>query len=523
MAPAAAGVGLASGASCAVEAAALLAGGDGRARVTEAAAVELLRAAVGKGNVQLVRSVLAAMRRALAEGAPAGPGGAEAPAGAWPPITNGVQKAVIGELACQLLVSDAVEALLGVKSGGVPDGGEVPFGDIVVCPLDSEPLAVVQPQQRPVQTASCAECRYGYRLVTGAVSKIESESLDASEGPLEALSTSLSTLNITQGRWGGELALRHAFVVTGSDGQDRAFDACTPSDEVPARVGDRVTVVCAVPDRAADGREDTVQGRVLAARAPGRLPNEPMTLQNHTTGRRHGLLRPPTDFERFTTTALAASVLLVPLAGAAGSLLSDVKIDVAMLGESAAALAAGAAAGNLVVRPRLRQIGNESEMDFVAANQSLLKQYTELQDTIRSLERAGEEEVKSIARLQQLENKMRSVSSPGAAPAERRQEEPPPPSPSYNARLERVVGVRADVAARLESIIELVSSYGRICSMIEIEVEMSTGVSGAGAAVRSFTNSVDEELLQLRQKQEEVVAQSQASEDVERIFSDGLP
>ena len=59
--------------------------------------------------------------------------------------------------------------------------------------------------------------------------------------------------------------------------------------------------------------------------------------------------------------------------------------------------------------------------------------------------------------------------------------------------------------------------------MIEIEVEMSTGVSGAGAAVRSFANSVDEELLQLRQKQEEVVAQSQASEDVERIFSDGLP
>ena len=519
---------MASSASCAIEAAALLLGGDSSARVAEADAVELMKEAVGKGNVRLVKSVMAAMRRALSEGAPSDlttdREGPEVTAGmrVWPPITNEVEKAVIKELACQLMVSDAVEALLGVKSGGVPDGGEVPFGDIVRCPLDDEPLAVVQPQQRPVQTASCSECRYGYRLVTGTVSKIESEALDTNKGPLETLSTSLSTLNITQGKWWGDLVLRHAFVVTGTDGQDRAFDACTFSEEVPARVGDSVTVVCAVPDKAAEGQDDTVRGRFLAARAPGRLPNEPMTLQNHTTEKQHRLLYPPSDFERFTTTALASAVLLVPVIGAASTLLSDVKIDATIVGESVAALAAGTAAGNFVVRPQLRQIGNESEMEFVAANQGLLGQYTELQETIRSLERSGEEEIKSIARLQQLENKMRSVSSPcptatAAAPTQQQTS-----SPSYDARLERVVSVRADVSSRLASIIELVSSYGRICSMIEIEVEMNTGVSGVGASVSSFKNSVDEELFQLRQKQEEVVAQSQASEDVEKIFSDGF-
>lgn len=504
--------------------------------VSEEEAMALLRDAIAKGNVGLVKSVMAVMRRALATGEDASTIAAGDGAGkAWPPLGIQAQKLVVKSLASQLFVRDAVETLRGVKSGGVPEGGEVAFGDIVTCPLDGRPLAVVQPlQKNNVVAAPCAECRYGYRLVAGTVTKMESEAMEgAQKGVVGAVA---SLRRFVPGLRKADLVLRHKFVVTGADGQDRAFEASTMSDDVPARLDDRVTVVCATPD--ASSTEETVAGRVLDARAPSRLANEPMMLQNHTTDRRHELLRPPSDLERLTTTFLASSVLLVPAMGVVSGLLADggsgnsEAAGVLMqAGVDLAAVAIGAATVKYNIEPRLRQIADESQMDFVYANQELLDQYRRLQSTIATLVDSGEDEINVIARLQQLENKMRSVSSQPAstsaattpsasASAAMATVTSTATATSYSARLERVISVRAEVASKLDSIVELIASYGRICSMIEIEIEMSTSV-GSVDSVRRFAVGLDEELDALRTRREEVEAQSQASEEVERILSGG--
>ena len=92
---------------------------------------------------------------------------------------------------------------------------------------------------------------------------------------------------------------------------------------------------------------------------------------------------------------------------------------------------------------------------------------------------------------------------------------------SYSARLDRVINVRAETGAKLDGIIDLIANYGRICSMIEIEIEMNTSV-GDVDSVRRFAVGVDEELDALRNRREEVEAQSKASEELERILSDTL-
>ena len=511
--------------------------------VSDAEAAVLLNEAMEKGNVRLVKSVIAAMRRSLVSGGDVNASGSGVGQKLWPPLSTDVQKRVVKGLALQLLVRDAADVLRGVKSGGVPEGGEVVFGDIVTCPLDERPLAVMQPLQKSnVVAAQCAECRYGYRLVAGRVTKVESEAMDGAQKGLVGAVASLR--KFVPGLRQNDLVLRHSIIVTGADGQDRAFEASTATDEVPARVDDRVTVVCATPN-ASD--ENSTAGRVFDARAPGRVANEPMLLQNHTTNKRHELLRPPSDLERLTTTFLASSVLLVPALGAMSTLLAadggggntEAAGALMQAGADLAAVSIGAATLKFNIEPRLRQIADESQMDFVLANQALLDQYRQLQTTIAKLVDSGEDDINVMARLQQLENKMRSVSgqaatpsataptmsistaSPSATTARAEGTQMSTTSLSYSARLDRVINVRAETGAKLDGIIDLIANYGRICSMIEIEIEMNTSV-GDVDSVRRFAVGVDEELDALRNRREEVEAQSKASEELERILSDTL-
>jgi hypothetical protein len=69
-----------------------------------------------------------------------------------------------------------------------------------------------------------------------------------------------------------------------------------------------------------------------------------------------------------------------------------------------------------------------------------------------------EDDVRSLARLWQLQAKMQSVGS------------------TYSERLSHVAQARSRVQEQLCKRLELLEGYSRIGSMIEIEVEMSTEV-----------------------------------------------
>lgn len=69
-----------------------------------------------------------------------------------------------------------------------------------------------------------------------------------------------------------------------------------------------------------------------------------------------------------------------------------------------------------------------------------------------------EDDVRSLARLWQLQAKMQSVGS------------------TYSERLSQVAQARSRVQEQLCKRLELLEGYSRIGSMIEIEVEMSTEV-----------------------------------------------
>ncbi|KAK1351290.1 Hemoglobin subunit beta-B [Heracleum sosnowskyi] len=92
-------------------------------------------------------------------------------------------------------------------------------------------------------------------------------------------------------------------------------------------------------------------------------------------------------------------------------------------------------------------------------------QYDVLQTRIKELKEASENEVWMLARMCQLENKIFAVGEP-----------------SYSARRTRVKRVREGLKSSLRSRIELIESYAKISSMIEIEVEMDTDVLAAEAA-----------------------------------------
>lgn len=88
--------------------------------------------------------------------------------------------------------------------------------------------------------------------------------------------------------------------------------------------------------------------------------------------------------------------------------------------------------------------------------QQLLQQHSQLTGKARVLLAAIEEDVRALARLWQLQAKMRSVGD------------------AYDARLSQVMAARALVQEQLCQRLQLLEGYSRVGSMIEIEVEMNS-------------------------------------------------
>ncbi|KAK1285741.1 hypothetical protein QJS10_CPB20g01807 [Acorus calamus] len=282
----------------------------------------------------------------------------------------------------------------------------------------------------------------------------------------------------------------HSIVVRTPNGIARTHRFATKTVEVPAQEGERVTVSSSAPSN-------------VNTRVPGFDSGEPMSLTNHISGQESQLLRAPS--KNGSSFLLNPSVLFPFLALLATGDAASGMIDPSLPRIISAAAIASVAIGttvNRVVLPRLNQLPQRT-VDIVALKQQLLSQYDMLQMRIKDLSQAAEKEVWMLARMCQLENKIVAVGEP-----------------SYRARRSRVMSVRESLESSILARLELIESYAKISSMIEIEVEMDSDVLAAEAVsnAESIAEQI-EQIMEIENLEERWRIQAEANDEVERLLS----
>lgn len=291
----------------------------------------------------------------------------------------------------------------------------------------------------------------------------------------------------------------HSIVVQTPTGMARTHRFATETVDLPAQEGERVSIAVAAPSNVY--RE--VGPLKFSAKPPNFYPGEPMCLTNHIDGRESPLLRAPT---KNGGTSLINPSTLIPLlavlgTGDAASGIIDPSLPKLISVAAVSSLAIGATLNTLLL-PQLNRLPQRI-VDVIAIRQQLLSQYDTLQSRIKELREAAENEVWMLARMCQLENKIFAVGEP-----------------SYSARRSRVERVREGLKSSLRSRIELIESYAKISSMIEIEVEMDSDVLAAEAA--SSAESIGKQIeliMELENLEERWKLQAEANDEVERLLN----
>ncbi|PUZ51011.1 hypothetical protein GQ55_6G128400 [Panicum hallii var. hallii] len=442
----------------------------------------ILAAALDRGNVELALSVFDAMRSGFA-----GVGGWR-----WARPDVRTYALLVQRLAAALRVSDAIRIIDYVSCAGVSSTEEVPFGIIVRCPTCMVAVAVAQPQDG-TQVVSCSKCRYQYELFSGEITSIESEEVSMD---ISALEKALRFINI---RKDGLPAAVHSIVIRAPSGIARTHRFATQNVELPAQEGERVTISLAAPSNVY--RE--MGPLKIAARSQGFKPGEPMCLTNHNNGQVSKLLRAPSKNEGsfFLSPYLLIGALALLASGDAASAFIDPSLPRLITATAVASAAVGTTL-NQVVLPSIQKLPQKA-VDIVAVRQQLLSQYDILQSRLKELKQFAQKEVWMLARMCQLDNKILAVGEP-----------------SYRARRGRLKRVRESLESTLSARIELMESYAKLCSMIEIEVEMDSDVIAAEAA--SSAERISEQIQQLMEidsLEEQWRIQAEANDEAERLLS----
>ncbi|KAL3844472.1 hypothetical protein ACJIZ3_001875 [Penstemon smallii] len=409
----------------------------------------IISAALDRGNAELALSVFSAMRSTFDSG--------------------------MYGLAESLRVADALRMIDYVCRVGVSPGEEVPFGKVVRCPNCFIAVAVAQPQQG-IQACSIINLTRVFNPIVVDIYALQhlltwapkycrlypAQSAATRSPPAErsmdvpAWKRGLQFLQIMKQNIPAAV---HSIVVETPSGMARTHRFATDTVDLPAQEGERVTIAVAAPMSVY--RE--VGPLKLSSRIPNFYPGEPMCLTNHRDGRESRLLRAPS--KDGGTSILKPSILFPMLAifasGDAASGILDPSLPQLISVAAVSSLAVGVTFNNLPQRL----------VDITSIRQQLLSQYDVLQSRIKELKKAAENEtnlyllkVWMLARMCQLENKIYAVGEP-----------------SYRARRSRVKRVRESLESSLKNRIELIESYARISSMIEIEVELDLDVLAAEA------------------------------------------
>lgn len=254
------------------------------------------------------------------------------------------------------------------------------FGQVVNSPLPPrQPLAVVQPQEG-VKVVSDANSRYEFELFSGTVTSCKSEALQPASNPLLAAARAVGLLKK------GPVAAVQELVVQPPQGNSRTFRVGTATAEVPAQVGQRITVVCSPGSGV-----NKAKRLVLSTSPPGTQPGEALLISNHSTGTELLLQRPPkpgTQTAGFPGWVLPAAVLLA--GGDAASGLVDPALPLLIAGSVGVAVGSLVASNTMVV-PSLKKLPVKA-VQVEGIRQQLLGQHARLDSKVKAtMQVCGEE------------------------------------------------------------------------------------------------------------------------------------
>ncbi|XP_040367994.1 uncharacterized protein LOC112180796 isoform X1 [Rosa chinensis] len=447
----------------------------------------IISAALKRNNPELALSVFYEMRASFDQGVDD-----NGRRWKWSRPDVSVYTSLILGLAASLRVSDALKMINSICRVGVSPAEEVPFGKVVRCPSCMIAVAVAQPQHG-IQIASCAKCSYQYELVSGNIDSIASEEIGMD---IPAWKRALRFLQILKQKIPAAV---HSIVVQTPSGMARTHRFATETVDLPAQEGERVTIALAAP--LSVYRE--VGPLKFSPKAPNFYPSEPICLTNHEDGRESQLLRAPTKdgSTLLTSPSMLFPIVAVLATGNAASGVIDPSLPQFLSVAALTSLAVGVTLKTLVL-PQLNRLP-QRVVDTVAIKQQLLSQYDKLQSRIKGLKEAAEKEVWMLARMCQLENKIYAVGEP-----------------SYRARRSKVKRVREGLENSLRGRIELIDSYARISSMIEIEVELDSDVLAAEQAsnVENIAEQI-QQTMELENLEERWRIQVEANDEAERLLS----
>ena len=221
-------------------------------------------------------------------------------------------------------------------------------------------------------------------------------------------------------------------------------------------MNDRVSVVCA-PEQGKSLRRDVRYSGILAPSPPGKRPGEALSITNHTIGESVILNRPSEIDNGPVSRWLLTSFVVLASADAASSLLDPTYPF--FIGGAVGASAVISAVGARVVLPNLKKLP-EASLGIQETRQRLLQEHVRLTANVKQLLQETSSDIRILARIWQLLNKMGSIDNSNA----------------YESRIERVVKAKDATEERLEARISMMNEYTKVLSMIEIEVEMETEI-----------------------------------------------
>jgi len=470
-----------------------LANGQSLPTVLEVADAETLRflnACLSTGNQNLALAVFNAVN-------------GEVPCGRFTfncSNVSGLCSTLVLALAAGLRISDAFRVLDSVKRGGVPSGEEVPFGKIVNCPCGKIALTVVQPQEG-MKVVPCSGCRYEFGVLSGQVTEVRSENLRVEQSGFDALRKLVRSLTKQP-----NAEAVHSLVVTTPSGVATALRFATDTAQIPAQVGERVSVLLAAPNPSPNWeRQASSEAPRTPSVVPGSEPGDAMQLTNHATSQTQTLFPPP-KADTGPPLPFIIPALAIFAAGDAASSFIDPALPALIAGGALSVAGLGVSIDS-VLMPKLRQISDSTAGRF-AVRQELLKQHAVTQRKLDDLGELCEQDVRLVARLRQLQNKMEAVATSGL----------------YSMRIERVNRAREGVEEQLVKRIELMAGFAKVAAMIEIEVELDVDVQVAEDAgtTESIANQI-EGLLEVESLEREWANQSIANEEVEKLLQSEPP
>jgi len=365
---------------------------------------------------------------------------------------------------------------------------QVSFGSVVPCPsCDSKGLSVVKTFHGP-ETVACSSCRFQFDLYSGVVVKSESEPPEISGSLLE---------DILKKRFGGggrPDCMTHTVNIESPDGSTRAYKFATEDDDIPAKVGDRVTITTATDSK------DSDRFGGLAPIPPGWRRGEPKAIYNHRLSKTTELFRPPNRDSGISLQWIVLGTALFAGGDASSSLINP---DFpALIAAGTVGITAASAVAKEVVLPQLAKLPPR-DLAVLEYRQQFLEQYDVTKGKLDELLVSTYEDIQLLSRLWTLHHKIEAVGSFGGG--------------SYDARVQKIINSASSLEERLNQSIRMVEGYSKIQAMIEIEIELDADIEAA--EVRSAITGEMYKLEEMETTKEEWDLQVDARNEVEKLLN----